>query len=29
MNVTIDWFAFLEVFAAALTGAALVVTFYA
>lgn len=29
MSVTIDWFAFLEVFAAALTGAALVVGFYA
>ena len=29
MSVTIDWFAFLEVFAAALTGAAIVVTFYA
>lgn len=27
MNVTIDWFAFLQVFAAALTGAALVVGF--
>lgn len=29
MSVTINWFAFLEVFAAALIGAALVVTFYA
>lgn len=29
MSVTIDWFAFLEVFAAALVGAALVVGFYA
>ncbi|CAN7230255.1 peptidase [Microbacterium sp. LjRoot45] len=29
MSVAIDWFAFLEVFAAALAGAALVVGFYA
>lgn len=29
MNVTIDWFAFLQVFAAALIGAAAIVTFYA
>lgn len=29
MSVTIDWFAFLEVFAAALAGAVLVVGFYA
>lgn len=29
MSVAIDWFAFLEVFAAALAGAAVVVTFYA
>lgn len=29
MSVTIDWFAFLEVFAAALSGAVLVVGFYA
>ena len=29
MNVTIDWIAFLQVFAAALIGAAAIVTFYA
>lgn len=29
MNITIDWAAFLQVFAAALTGAVLVVGFYA
>lgn len=29
MNVAIDWFAFVQVFAAALIGAATIVTFYA
>lgn len=29
MNVSIDWFAFVQVFAAAITGAVLVVGFYA
>lgn len=29
MSVTIDWFAFLQVFAAALVGATVIVTFYA
>jgi hypothetical protein len=29
MNVTIDWFAFVQVFAAALVAASIVVTFYA
>ena len=29
MNIVIDWFAFLTVFVAALTGAIIVVTFYA